>query len=45
MDRLYYEIKIIDILDEAWSDLNSEELESLLIRIEEVVNYYIQNMR
>ena len=44
MDILYYEIKITDILDEAWSDLNSEEFETLITRIEEVINYYIKIM-
>ena len=40
MDRLDYELKIIDILDNARSELNSEECETLLTRIEEVLNYY-----
>ena len=40
MDRLDYELKIIDILDNARSELNSEEFETLLTRIEEVINYY-----
>ena len=40
MDRLDYELKIIDLLDEACSKLNSEEFETLLIRVAEAINYY-----
>ena len=40
MDRLDYEVKIIDILDGACGELSSEEFETLLTRIEEVLNYY-----
>ena len=40
MDRLDYELKIIEILDNACGELNSEEFETLLTRIEEVINYY-----
>lgn len=40
MDRLDYELKIIDILDEACSKLNSEEFEKLITRVAEAVNYY-----
>lgn len=40
MDRLDYELKIIDILDDACGELRSEEFETLLTRIEEVINYY-----
>ena len=40
MDRLDYELKIIDILDGACGELDSEEFETLLTRIEEGLNYY-----
>lgn len=40
MDRLEYELLIIDILDNACSELNWEEFDTLLTRIEEVINYY-----
>lgn len=40
MDRLDYELKIIDILDEANSKLNSKEFEALLTRVEDAVNDY-----
>lgn len=40
MDRLDYESEIIDILNEACSKLNSQEFETLLSRVEEVVNFY-----
>ena len=40
MDRLDYEIEIIDLLGNACSELDSEEFEALLTRIEEVINYY-----
>ena len=33
MDRLDYELKIIDILDDACGELDSEEFETLLTRI------------
>lgn len=39
MDRLDYELKIIEILDNACAELDSEEFEILLSRIEEVINY------
>ena len=39
MDRLDYEIKIIDLLIEARFELSSEEYVVLLTRIEEAVNY------
>ena len=42
MDRIDYELKIIDILVEACSKLNSNEFETLLIRVEEAINYYEQ---
>lgn len=40
MDRLDYESEIIDILNEACSKLNSQEFETLLTRVEEVLNFY-----
>ena len=40
MNRLDYELKITDILDDACSELDSEEFETLITRIEEVLNYY-----
>ena len=40
MDRLDYESELIDTLDNACRELNSEEFETLLTRIEEVLNYY-----
>lgn len=40
MDRLDYELKIIDLLVDAHIELNSEEFETLLTRIEEVINFY-----
>lgn len=40
LDRLDYELEIIDILDEACNRLNSEEFEKLITRVVEVVNYY-----
>lgn len=40
MDRLDYELKVIEILDGACGELSSEEFETLLTRIEEVINYY-----
>lgn len=40
MDRLDYELKVIEILDDACGELDSEEFETLLTRIEEVINYY-----
>lgn len=40
MDRLDYELKIIDLLDEAFSKLNLEDFVTLLIRVGEVINYY-----
>ena len=40
MDRLDYELKIIDLLDEACGKLNPEEFETLLIRVAEAINYY-----
>lgn len=40
MDRLDYELEIIDIIDEACSKLNSEEFETFLRRVTEVINYY-----
>lgn len=40
MDRLDYESEIIDILNEACSKLNSQEFESLLTRVEELLNFY-----
>lgn len=45
MDRLDYESEIIDILNDACGELDSEEFETLLTRIEEVINYYSQNLR
>ena len=45
MDRLDYELEIIDILDNACSELNSEEFETLLTRTEKVIIYYSLNMR
>lgn len=42
MDRLDYESEVIDILNEACSELNSQEFETLLTRVEEVINYYNQ---
>lgn len=44
MDRLDYELEIIDILDDACGELSSEEFETLLRRSEEVINYYNLNM-
>ena len=40
MDRLDYELKIIDLLVEAHIYLRVQEFETLLTRIEEVLNYY-----
>lgn len=40
MDRLDYESEVIDILNEAYSELNSQEFETLLTRVEEIVNFY-----
>ena len=40
MDRLDYELKIIDLLIEAHIELNSEEFETLLTRVAQAVNYY-----
>jgi hypothetical protein len=40
MDRLDYESEIIDILNEACSKLNSQEFETLLTRVEELLNFY-----
>ena len=40
MDRLDYESEIIDILNEACSELNSQEFETLLTRVEEILNFY-----
>ena len=40
MDRLAYELKIIEILDNACGELNSEEFETLLTRIVETINNY-----
>lgn len=40
MNRLDYELKITDLLDEACSKLNPEEFETLLTRLIEVINYY-----
>ena len=40
MGRLDYELKVIEILDDACGELDSEEFETLLTRIEEVINYY-----
>lgn len=40
MDRLDYESEVIDILNEACSELNSQEFETLLRRVEEVLNFY-----
>ena len=40
MDRLDYESELIDILNEACSELNSQEFETLLTRVEEVLNFY-----
>lgn len=40
MDRLDYELEIVNLLVEAHIDLNSEEFETLLRRIEGVINYY-----
>ena len=40
MDRLDYESEVIDILHEACSELNSQEFETLLTRVEEVLNFY-----
>lgn len=40
MDRLDYESEVIDILYEACSELNSQEFETLLSRVEEILNFY-----
>lgn len=40
MDRLDYELEIVDLLVEAHIELNSEEFEKLLTRIENVLIYY-----
>ena len=40
MDRLDYELEIVDLLGNACSELSSEEFETLLTRIEKVINYY-----
>ena len=40
MDRLDYESEIIDILNEACSNLNSQEFETLLTRVEWILYYY-----
>lgn len=40
MDTLDYELKVIEILDNACGELELEEFETLLTRIEEVINYY-----
>lgn len=40
MDRLEYELLITDILDSAYGMLDSEEFETLLTTIEEVIKFY-----
>ena len=45
MDRLDYESEVIDILNEACSELSSQEFETLLTRVAEAINYIEQNMR
>ena len=40
MDRLDYESEVIDILNEAYSELNSQEFETLLTRVEWILYYY-----
>lgn len=40
MDRLDYESEVIDILNEACSELNSQEFETLLTRVEWILYYY-----
>lgn len=40
MDRSDYESEIIDILSEACSELNSQEFETLLTRVEWILYYY-----
>ena len=42
MDRLDYELEIIDLLVEARFELSSEEYGILLTRIKEAVNYLIK---
>ena len=40
MDRLDCESEVIDILNEACSELNSQEFETLLTRVEWILYYY-----
>ena len=40
MDRLDNESEVIDILNEACSELNSQEFETLLTRVEWILYYY-----
>lgn len=40
MNRLDYEQKITDLLDEACSKLSSAEFDKLLNRVEETINNY-----
>lgn len=40
MSRLDFELKIIDILDDAGSDLSAQEFDKLLERIKEAIEDY-----
>lgn len=40
MDRLSFELKIVDLLDDACSELSARDFEVLLERIKEVVENY-----
>lgn len=40
MDTIDYELKIIDLLVDAYDELSSEEFELLLIRIARAINYF-----
>lgn len=40
MSRLDFELKIIDILDDACSNLSAQEFDKLLERIKEIIKNY-----
>lgn len=40
MSRLDFELKIVDLLDEASSKLKSEDFDKLLVNLKEIVEEY-----
>jgi len=40
MSRLDFELKIVDLLDEANSQLKSEDFDKLLVNLKEIVEEY-----